>query len=881
MAAALALALAPLLAAFGVVRPLPPAAWVGLLLGLPAALLWGLLLGALGVSLSGRSRAVRWLLGGVGLLCWLLLIGLRVGQVRHLAALGRLPPIDVFERLRDLEGLDASLRVHAPLGRVALEWLLPVVGSVALARWWRRRPPCPPRFARRSPWILGLLGLLGLLAPWSLEGAGRLAALDPLLHWALSARDRRTVAPARPPEAPPPFDLVARVQGALGTVPLEPPGDARYPLCAGTRDVPPETVRRRRLLLLLLEGVGLEALHMRRPDGSPLMPALREAAERGVNFERFFVPGDSSAQTLVSLLSGLSPPPFRRVLRHAPLVRLPSVAADLRAAGFRTAYFHGSDLSFEQQRLYLRRSGFETIWEPDPSAERIGWGVPDGELFDRFIQWIAEQGEEPLFAVLATVGSHDPYALPPDAERPFVPKSGWDRYRNTLAELDRHLGRFLAWVRRHEPPDTLVLLLGDHPPRVTPEGRAQRSDGRHLRFRVPLVLLGLGEDERVAAREAARGGPSGPLDLPRTLLGAVGWPRVGCYQGRDLLRDPPVAGRLLVSLVGEGLQWMVLRTAERRWTLHLPSRRLWVRPLGAAPRADALLDGEAAAPVRQFARDYLALGAWLQFGDHFVPPAASLVARRRSPPPLTEPLLVAHRGNLRGPGGLPGKPENSLALLRAAADAGVPWVELDVQVTADGHAVLLHDGQVTIDGSLRPVHRLSLQALREAVGRPVATLQQVVDALGGRIGLAVELKPQPTVFAQMDLLRAAFRALRRLPPGAPLLVDSFSRTTLRSLLTHGGWETGYDLPQKPVREQWLRYAAEAGFHWIYVHARFGSGELVRRARALGLRTMVYGLREPQELDAYGAQRPDGVITDHPLRWLRRGASRSAARPEGG
>ncbi len=883
------MAAAGLLAAEGTARPLPSEAWPGLLLGLLSSFLWGLLLAIPGTSIRERARPLRWTLGAVLGLAWSLLAALRIGHIRYLAALGRLPSIGTFGHLGTMGGLAASLQVHAPPGRVALELLLPIGAGALWAAWWLQRPPCTPRRARGASLLLGALGLLGLLGPRALEGPARLAGRDPLLHWVLALREREHLDTERSvPETPPPLPLVARVQGALGTEEPGPPLDPRYPLCRGTGATPrpPDPPPRRRVLVTLLEGVGSEALELRRPDGSPLMPALHEAAARGVLFPHFFVPGDSSAQALVALLSGVAPPPFRRVLRHAPLVRLPSLAADLRAAGYLTAYFHGSDLSFEQQRLYLQRSDFQVLWEPDPTRPRIGWGMPDGQLFDRFVQWLEAHPGTPVLSVLATVGTHDPYALPAGAERPFREGSDWDRYRNALAELDRHLGRFLAWVEHHEPPDTIVAILGDHPPRVGPRGRAVRSDGRHLSFRVPLVLLGLDDRERAQAEAAARSGPSAIYDLPQTLLGLLGWQRLGCYQGRDLLRRHPPSHRLSLSLVGENLEWMVLRTAEERWTLHLPSRRVWARRLGEGSEHDVLLHGREVAPMLQFAREYLSLGTWLNLGDHFVPSTHREPARLVPIEPLPEPLLVAHRGNLHGPGGLPKRPENSLELLRAAAAAGVPWVELDVQVTAGGDAVVFHDGEVVIDGARRPLHRISLQRLREAAGYRVPTLKEVVDALGGRIGLAVELKPQPVVFAEMDLLRAALEALRRLPPGAPLIVDSFSRTMLRSILTHGGWDTGYDLPLKPVRSEWLRYAADAGFRWVYVHVRFASSELVRQARSMGLRTMIYGVESPEQMELFGATRPDGVITDYPLRWTsHRGAAtherHPPARPAGG
>lgn len=49
------------------------------------------------------------------------------------------------------------------------------------------------------------------------------------------------------------------------------------------------------------------------------------------------------------------------------------------------------------------------------------------------------------------------------------------------------------------------------------------------------------------------------------------------------------------------------------------------------------------------------------------------------------PELVAHRGNAAE------FPENTLPALRSALEAGIPWVEIDVQLSADGVPFVIHD----------------------------------------------------------------------------------------------------------------------------------------------------------------------------------------------
>lgn len=69
-----------------------------------------------------------------------------------------------------------------------------------------------------------------------------------------------------------------------------------------------------------------------------------------------------------------------------------------------------------------------------------------------------------------------------------------------------------------------------------------------------------------------------------------------------------------------------------------------------------------------------------------------------SDPSCDERFVVAHRG-LVGEG----VPENSLAAVRAAAEAAIPMAEVDIRTTSDGVLVLMHDVTVdrTTDGSGR------------------------------------------------------------------------------------------------------------------------------------------------------------------------------------
>ncbi|WP_051009233.1 glycerophosphodiester phosphodiesterase [Thermaerobacter subterraneus] len=110
------------------------------------------------------------------------------------------------------------------------------------------------------------------------------------------------------------------------------------------------------------------------------------------------------------------------------------------------------------------------------------------------------------------------------------------------------------------------------------------------------------------------------------------------------------------------------------------------------------------------------------------------------------PLTCAHRG------GRARAPENTLSAFRQAVAAGVDMVELDVQLTADGEVVVLHDAELgrTTNGTGRvrdrrwdELSRLDAGAWFGARyrGERVPTLAEVLDWARGRVYLQIELKP--------------------------------------------------------------------------------------------------------------------------------------------
>ncbi len=111
--------------------------------------------------------------------------------------------------------------------------------------------------------------------------------------------------------------------------------------------------------------------------------------------------------------------------------------------------------------------------------------------------------------------------------------------------------------------------------------------------------------------------------------------------------------------------------------------------------------------------------------------------------------IVAHRGITTD------YPENTLSAFQHAVELGADAIELDVRLTADQVPVVYHyyylDVTTSASGAIFDYTLNQLQDVRvlsktnpKPNGAKIPTLCEVLDAVGGRIGLEIEIKgPEP------------------------------------------------------------------------------------------------------------------------------------------
>lgn len=226
------------------------------------------------------------------------------------------------------------------------------------------------------------------------------------------------------------------------------------------------------------------------------------------------------------------------------------------------------------------------------------------------------------------------------------------------------------------------------------------------------------------------------------------------------------------------------------------------------------------------------------------------------------PWIIGHRGAA----GV--RRENTIASFRRAIEEGADWLELDVQLAADGELAVFHDWDLRrLAGSALVVERaawgdLAAVALRASRGEDaprIPRLRDVLDIVPDGMPVNVELKRRGgdrAGFAEAVLNACAGRE--------PLLFSSFDWPLLAELRRRAphSWIA-------PLASRWpgrLLEAARDLRAWsLHAHRRIATQVLVERAAEAGRPVMVYTVNEPGEAARLFALGVSGVFTDFPGR----------------
>lgn len=227
--------------------------------------------------------------------------------------------------------------------------------------------------------------------------------------------------------------------------------------------------------------------------------------------------------------------------------------------------------------------------------------------------------------------------------------------------------------------------------------------------------------------------------------------------------------------------------------------------------------------------------------------------QQRLPSRLDDPIVFAHRGARAY------APENTLEAFALALTLGVNGLESDVWLTADGQAVLDHDGVVR-----RPMRRaVPISELNRAdLPSHIPTLAELFEQCGTAYHLSLDLKHPSSGQAVLDATRnASVAMLERLWLCSPewqsllplrgqgaRLIDSTRLAKIK------------DGPERRAAT-----LAKNGIDGLNMHHTDWNGGLVALCHRFDLVAFSWDLQEPHLLERSFRMGVDGVYSDYPDR----------------
>ena len=235
---------------------------------------------------------------------------------------------------------------------------------------------------------------------------------------------------------------------------------------------------------------------------------------------------------------------------------------------------------------------------------------------------------------------------------------------------------------------------------------------------------------------------------------------------------------------------------------------------------------------------------------------------------LPQPVIFAHRGASAH------APENTLAAFELALAQNADAIELDVKLSADGKAVVIHDATVDrTTGSRGRVRDLSFQELRSLDagvffaeryrGEKIPSLEEVFEAVGKRTFINVELTnyttPRDALVETVCMLVKKFGLQNR------VLFSSFFASNLskaraylpevpRGLLAYhgllGAWARSFGF-------NFGRYQA------LHPYLKDVSSQQVQRVHRLNRRIHVWTVNAAEDMRRLLHWGVDGIFTDDP------------------
>lgn len=213
-------------------------------------------------------------------------------------------------------------------------------------------------------------------------------------------------------------------------------------------------------------------------------------------------------------------------------------------------------------------------------------------------------------------------------------------------------------------------------------------------------------------------------------------------------------------------------------------------------------------------------------------------------------------------------PENTIPAFKGAIQVGADWAELDVQQTADGEVIVMHDSNLKRTTGLdKEVWQVTWDEIKDLDNGSwfdkkyqtvrIPTLEEVLKVCRGKIHLNIEIKPSGH---DKDLEKQVAKLLKKYHMRDTCVVSSLKYDSLRKIKqADDSIETAYITSVSYGNFTDLEYAD--GYS---VESTLLSKSFVNKAQKAGKQIYVWTVNSEERLEKVVGMGIDNVITDDPV-----------------
>ena len=234
-------------------------------------------------------------------------------------------------------------------------------------------------------------------------------------------------------------------------------------------------------------------------------------------------------------------------------------------------------------------------------------------------------------------------------------------------------------------------------------------------------------------------------------------------------------------------------------------------------------------------------------------------------------VKIAHRGSSGS------YPENTRLAFEKAIEAGADMIEMDCQLSKDGHVVVFHDERLDRTAkakgfakskTLQQLKKLDVGAWfkKSFKGERILTLEEVMEIAAGKVDLNLDIKhfPRGPVGIEIKILfiLSHYEYLER------TVLSSFDYHLLRRIRELAPDVRIGILYGAEIKDNPFQAARDVNAYSIHIQRELATPHFLERAGQLGLKSFVWTVNEVKEMEKFLSLGVDGIISNFPEKFWK-------------